>query len=114
MPSSAARLAVPSETTWLIMPAMSDATEAGIACTGFLPSRSKRQTRSPAPVGASSTASGFAALSLLGEGRIGHGVFEHGDLIGTDRQRRCVGQRRRQPEAARHLDDLGTADLGRV
>jgi hypothetical protein len=56
MPSSAARRAVPSLTTWLIIHAMSAATEAGMACTGFLPSRSKRQTRSPAPVRTSSTA----------------------------------------------------------
>src|SRR5258705_3484406 len=65
MPSPAARRAVPWLRRWLTMPAMSDATEAGIACSGFLPSRSKRQTRSPAPVRTSSTACGVADLPLL-------------------------------------------------
>src|SRR5580693_5829481 len=49
------------------MPAMSEATDAGIACVGFGPSRSQRQTRSPAPVRTSSTECGVTALPLLGK-----------------------------------------------
>ena len=41
-------------------------------------------------------------------------MFEHGDLVGADRQRRRVRQRRREAEAARDLDDLRAAELGRV
>ena len=41
-------------------------------------------------------------------------MLEHGDFVGADRHRRRVGQRRRDAEAARHLDDLGAADLGGI
>src|SRR5260221_310530 len=43
MPSSAARRAVPSLTTWVIMPAMSEATDAGMGRSGVVHSRSAIQ-----------------------------------------------------------------------
>src|SRR3982074_98052 len=92
MPSSAARRAVPSLTTWLIMPAMSEATEAGIAWSGFLPSRATAQTRAPA-AGAAGSRRG------IGRGRRGAGPARHlGDLdaAGLGRVRRLAAERDRQ------------------
>ena len=53
-------------------------------------------------------------LALVREGRIGHGVFEHRHFVGADRHRRRIRQRRLDAEFARHLGDLGAADLGRI
>src|ERR1700722_12519238 len=47
---------------------MTAAVDAGIACSGFLPSRSNRQTRSPAPVRTSRTECGGPDLALFGQG----------------------------------------------
>src|SRR5260370_32631016 len=41
-----------------------------------------------------------------------HGVLDHGDFVSADRQRRGIGQRGLDAEAARDLDDLGAASLG--
>jgi len=85
---------------------MSEATEAGIACSGFLPSRVETPDQ-VAGAGAELPAPRAAVTDfpLVGEGHIGDRVFEHGDLVGADRQRRALsGKRRLEAEAAaRHF-----------
>jgi hypothetical protein len=51
-------------------------------------------------------------LAEIGESRIGNRVLEHVYLVGADRQRRRIGQRRVDTEVARGLNDLGAAELG--
>ena len=90
---------------------MSCATCGLITCTGFLPSRSKRQIRSPAPVRTSRMRVRRDRLAAVDEDAVAAGVVEHRHLVGADRHRRRVDQRRAQPGLAGDVADLGAAGL---
>ena len=51
-------------------------------------------------------------MAAVGERRVGADHVDHLHLVGADRQRDGVDQRRRQAEQARRLDDLGAPERG--
>ena len=97
-------MAVPSSTTLFIIIAMSEAT-----CGGMRLGRLLGVVAVEAPDGFAGARAHLQdgmrlhRLALVREGRIGDGVLEHGHLVGADRQRGRVGQRRLDAHAARGL-----------